>query len=362
MTGIIKHAVLACTALLVMPVALPFSSNDTITAMKHKSSSSITNDVQQKEIENESIQGLPTKRKAVIGAWAPYQMLLEEIKSPQQQEKAMKALLEKGFVEYYFVMTDFKNSNAKERTEKLLTSADKTGLEILIILLPPSEGGPNGNYDWNGWIHYFNNLKGGHESLKGFTIDDFNWISTRNDTKFRRNVDYMTYSNFSDALDGKKEDVHFYPVIYFEGEKTQTVIKEYGRFIDGIIMASACYYNITNLKGDLQSFSKMFDNRPIRYVVYPTTTYNYTRYNYSPPSDQLIMATLSIATKGADGIILWTKIDSPVIENYLSEHDNPKYLSEISMLAKEQMRDEKIWKQANPSLVNSTLFQRYCHL
>lgn len=45
---------------------------------------------------------------------------LAEIKSTQQQEKAMKAQLEKGFVEYYFVMTDFKNSNAKEITEKLL--------------------------------------------------------------------------------------------------------------------------------------------------------------------------------------------------------------------------------------------------
>ena len=122
--------------------------------MKHKSSSSITNYVLQKGDENKSIQGLPTKRKAIIGAWAPLQMPLEEIKSTQQQEKAMKALLEKGFVEYYFVMTDFKNSNAKEITEKLLTSADKTGLEILIILLPPSEGGPHVNYDWDGWIHY----------------------------------------------------------------------------------------------------------------------------------------------------------------------------------------------------------------
>lgn len=65
----------------------------------------------------------------------------------------MKALLAKGFVEYYFVMTDFKNSYAKEMTEKLLTSADEIGLHILIILLPPSEGGPNTNYDWeDGYI------------------------------------------------------------------------------------------------------------------------------------------------------------------------------------------------------------------
>lgn len=349
-------------ALLVMPVSLPFLSYDAIATVKQKLPSSNTNDILQKEDENKSIQELLAKRKAIVGAWVPYQTPLEEIQGTQQQEKAIKALLEKGFVDYYFVMTDFENSNAKEITEKLLTSADKTGLQILIILLPPSEGGPYGNYDWEGWIHYFNNLKGEHESFKGFTIDDFNWISTRNDTKFRRNVDYMTYSNLSEALYGKKEDVHFYPVIYFEGEKTNTVITEYSRFTDGIIMASACYYNITNLEGDLLTFSEMFDNKPIRYVVYPTITYNYSRHNYNPPSDQLIMATLSIASRGADGIILWSKIDSRVVEDYLSNHDNPKYLSKISMMEKLQIRDEKIWKQVNPSLANSTFFQRYCHL
>ncbi|MGA9297100.1 MAG: hypothetical protein WBV72_06810, partial [Nitrososphaeraceae archaeon] len=182
------------------------------------------------------------------------------------------------------------------------------------------------------------------------------------DTKFERNIDYMIYSNLSDALNGKNDDVHFYPVIYFEGEMTNTVIKEYSKFTDGMIMASACYYNITNLKSNLLTFSKMFDDKPIRYVVYPTITYNYSRYNYSPPSEQLIMATLSIASRSADGIIMWTKIDSPVVHDYLSNHDNPKYISKISTMEELQIRDEKIWKQANPSLANSALFQTHCHL
>lgn len=312
--------------------------------------------------QQQQVHAQEEKRKAIIGAWAPYQRPLEKIQDVGQQQEAMKALLAKGFVEYYFVMTDFKNSYAKEMTEKLLTSADEIGLHILIILLPPSEGGPNTNYDWEGWIHYFNSLKSGHESFKGFTIDDFNWISTRNDTKFERNIDYMIYSNLSDALNGKNDDVHFYPVIYFEGEMTNTAIKEYSKFTDGMIMASACYYNITNLKSNLLTFSKMFDDKPIRYVVYPTITYNYSRYNYSPPSEQLIMATLSIASRSADGIIMWTKIDSPVVHDYLSNHDNPKYMSKISTMEELQIRDEKIWKQANPSLANSALFQTHCHL
>ena len=53
----------------------------------------------QREVENEnkSIQGLPTKRNAIIGAWAPLQMPLEKIKSTEQQEKSYESTIRKGF-------------------------------------------------------------------------------------------------------------------------------------------------------------------------------------------------------------------------------------------------------------------------
>lgn len=359
MPAMFRIGLITFISFLVIPFSSYFPSSQYANAtMKHNQSFSNTNNILLKESMQEPLE----KRKAIVGAWAPYQTPVEEIIDTEQQVKAIKGLLEKGFVEYYFLMTDL-NSNQKEITEKLLTSANNTGLQILIILLPPSEGGPNGNYDWKGWIHYFNNLKDKHKSFKGFTIADFNWISTRNDTKFRQNVDYMTYSNLSEALHEKRKDVNFYPVIYFEGEETDTVIKEYSRFIDGMVMASACYYNITNLEGDLLTFSEMFDNKPIRYVVYTAITYNYSRRNYDSPSDQLIMATLSIASRAADGIVIWKKVDSRIVEDYLSNHqDNPMYLPYIFMMENLQIRDEKIWKQANPSLGNSKFFQRYCHL
>ena len=326
------------------------------------SSSTITKDMPpQKENKSTMMTKLLAKSKTDIGAWDPYRMPLEELHG-SKQDKAIKALLEQGFNEYYFVMNDFNDSKAKRAVEKLLKSSDKTDLEILIILLPPSEGGPDGNYDWDGWIDYFNDLKDEHRSFKGFTIDDFNWISTRNDTKFWRNIDYMKYSNLSKALHEKREDIQFYPVIYFEGEGTKTEISEYSKSIDGVILASACYYNITNLEKDLLTFARIFDNEPIRYVVYPTITYNYSRLNYNPPSDRLVMATLSIATKVADGILIWREIDSHVVEDYLSNHDEQKYLSKISKIEKLQIRDEIIWRKANPTLASSALFQRYCHI
>src|ERR671919_18542 len=134
------------------------------------------------------------------------------------QRLAILEFLEQGFNEYYFVMDNFRDPEEVKSTEKLLDAADNTELKIVIILLPPSEGGPRSSYDWKGWVSYFNELKTRHSSsFSGFAIDDFNWISTRNDTRFWRNIDFMLDSNLTDALKGKRSDVKFCPVVYFEG-------------------------------------------------------------------------------------------------------------------------------------------------
>jgi hypothetical protein len=215
-------------------------------------------------------------------------------------------------------------------------------LKIVVILLPPSEGGPRSSYDWKGWINYFNDLKTRHpSSFSGFVIDDFNWISTRNDTKFWRNIDFMLYSNFADALKSKRSDVKFYPVIYFEGLRNDVVAKEYGKFIDTIVLVSASYYNVSRLERNLLEFKEMFPGKPTRYIVYPTITYNYTRQGYDPPSDRLVMATLSITTRLADGIIIWHKIDGHVVQDYLNYRENADYLDAIYAMEQLQIADEK---------------------
>lgn len=56
-------------------------------------------------------------------------------------------------------------------------------------------------------------------------IDDFNWISTRSDTKFKNNVDFMEDTELSVELKYKSEDIKFYPTVYFEGTKTGLVVK-----------------------------------------------------------------------------------------------------------------------------------------
>jgi hypothetical protein len=279
--------------------------------------------------------------KRIMGAYIPDTLHLEEMEGTDQT-LAILEFLQQGFDEYYFVMDNFWDAGEIESTERLLNAADNTGLKIVIILLPPSEGGPMSSYDWKGWINYFNDLKSRHpSSFSGFTIDDFNWISTRNDTKFRRNIDFMIESNLTDALIDKRSDVKFCPVVYFEGLGNQVVANEYGKFIDTLLWVSASYYNVSTLETNLSMFKEMFPGKPTRYIVYPTITYNYSRQGYDPPSDRLVMATLSIATRSVDGIILWHKIEGHLVRDYLNYRENPDYLHAIYAMEQLQIADER---------------------
>jgi hypothetical protein len=277
----------------------------------------------------------------ITGAYIPDTFRLEDMDGSTQR-LAILEFLEQGFNEYYFVMDNFRDPKEVKSTEKLLDAADNTELKIVIILLPPSEGGPRSSYDWKGWVSYFNELKTRHSSsFSGFAIDDFNWISTRNDTRFWRNIDFMLDSNLTDALKGKRSDVKFCPVVYFEGLRNGIVATEYGEYIDTIILVSASYYNVSRLETNLMQFKELFPGKPTRYIVYPTITYNYTRQGYDPPSDRLVMATLSIATRSVDGIILWHKIDGHLVQDYLDYRENPNYLRALYVMEQLQIADEK---------------------
>jgi hypothetical protein len=279
----------------------------------------------------------------IMGVWGPPSnsgYILEQLEGTNQS-MAINGIISQGFDEYYFVMSDFRNPRTIESTESLLKAADGHNLKVVIILLPPSEGGPQGNYDWKGWIGYFNSLKERHpNSFEGFTIDDFNWISTKNDTRFENNIDFMEFSDLMQALKDKREDVKFYPTVYFEGKKTDVIVKEFLNYIDGVLAVSACYYNVSALEPQLHIFREIFENKPIKYIVYPTTTYNYSRQGYSPPSDRLVASTLSIASSTVDGLIVWHQIDNPMIQEYLKHVDNEAYISKIERMEELQIKEE----------------------
>ena len=282
-------------------------------------------------------------RDFTVGLWTPINtsFALQHLKD-EEQKKAVDTLLKKGYREYYYVMNNFEDPKSLKMTDDLLETANKTNLKIMIILLPPSEGGPDTSYDWKGWIKYFNSLEKKYpRSFEGFTIDDFNWISTRTDTKFRNNIDFMEYSGLSEQLKDKRKDVKFYPTVYFEGRKTGIVVKKYENFIDGLVVASGCYYNVSTLERQLHMFSEIF-KKPIRYIIYPTITYNYSRLDYSPPSDRLITATLSIASNSSDGLIIWRDLDNPVIQEHMINRHDTQYLSEILNSKEKQINDESI--------------------
>jgi hypothetical protein len=326
---------------------------------------------------------MPITKITNFGSWAPYQIPLESIKNITEQKNAINAILKQGYNEYYFPMSNFKSKAARSITENLLQSADGTKLKIIIILLPPSEAGPKGNFNWNGWIEYLNFLKTKYpSSLDGFVIDDFNLFNnsvhankeveennhhsnSRNDANDRNEnkkapketVNFMLKSKLEEALQKKRKDLHFYPVLYFEGVKTNDVKRHFYNNTDGIVLASTNYYNVTDLDHNLKVFSKAFNNKPIRYVVYTDRTSNYI--DSSPPSDRLVLSTLSIANESGvvKGVIIWLNTIIPVIRDYLSNRNNTEYMSFVSMMEKLQLKDENssnAYGLYNPPLISPT--------
>jgi hypothetical protein len=224
-------------------------------------------------------------------------------------------------------------------------------------------------------VKYLNLLKSKHTSLFGFVIDDFNWFvisykdededdengNNRNDQQDadpKENVDFMVKSHLDKALQNKRDDLEFFPVLYFEGMNTNDAKRNFYNYSDGIILASSEYYNVTSLQHNLDIFSKVFDNQPIRYVIYTTRTSSFIEQGYSPPSDRLLLATLSIANKvnGIDGIIAWRNTNNHVMRDYMSNTNNTQYLSFVSMMEDFQLKDEKAYGEI-VDLYSSILLQ-----
>ena len=275
----------------------------------------------------------PTGGSIIFGAWVPSEFHLEDM-TRDQQRAAIQILLGNGFREYYFVMKDYANATEVKTTEELLRSADGTGLGILIILLPPSEGGSSANYHWRGWIDYFNSLKSKHQSFLGFAIDDFNASGKTRRVYHFNNVDRMNLTGLPDALSHKREDVQFYPVMYLETGEFETVGTEYNKYTTGLILVSTLYQNITYLESQLIRISEMFHDEPIKFIIYPTKSSDHS------PSDRLMMATLSVASRRVDGLIMYVDTDHYVIRDYLRNYNDPLYMSALREMERLQIADE----------------------
>jgi hypothetical protein len=73
------------------------------------------------------------------------------------------------------------------------------------------------------------------------------------------------------------------------------------------------------------------------------------------------MATLSIATRLVDGIILWNKIDGHLVRDYLHYRENPSYLQAIYLMEQLQIADEKntLIQPVDKKIANKPYFSKF---
>ena len=267
-----------------------------------------------------------------IGTWAPSRFHLEDLNAATQI-MAIRSLIAQGFDEYYFIMRNFNNATESEATEKLLKSADRTSLKIIIILLPQSEGGLHANYNWIGWIKYFNSLKERHQSsFLGFVIDDFNASNGIRRVYFMNNMYLLSLSNLDNALLYKRQDVEFYPVMYLENGGFETVKTKYNKFLAGIILVNTLSNNnndnnnITSSGKHITAISKMFEHKSLKYIVYTDSSQNNNNENdnKTSSSDHLLITTLALASKLFDGIIIYVNSDNRAVQQFLHTVNRPQ--------------------------------------
>jgi hypothetical protein len=295
-------------------------------------------------------QSSSKKEDLVLGAWVPAQLHLESLKG-ENRTNAINTLLSEGFDEYYLIMRDFNNITERVRVEELLNSTDTTDLNVIIILLPQSEGGTRSNYNWKGWVAYFNSLREKHSSFLGFAVDDFNAIVDIRRIRSMNSMDLIGLSNFSSAIAYKRDDVQFYPVMYVETGEFETLKEKYDKYITGIILVSTLYQNVSHLEQDFSKFSKMFENKQIKYIVYPVKS------GFEPASAHLLMATLSIASRRAEGIIVYVNTGHPVIQEFLRNHKESQYMSAIGEMERLQVNQEVIESRRDIQMCTYCLYE-----
>ena len=102
---------------------------------------------------------------------------------------------------------------------------------------------------------------------------------------------------------------------------------------------------------DLANLSKMLDNKPIKFIVYPIKS------GFGLPSDRVIMATLSIASRWVDGIIIYVNTNLPIVQDYLHNHQDPQYMSAIGEMERLQLKHEIIESRRNIVMCSFCLYE-----
>lgn len=153
-------------------------------------------------------------------------------------------------------------------------------------------------------------------------MDDFNAVDRIRRLHVTNNMYFMASSNLSAALYNKRTDVHFYPVMYLETGGFETLKKYYDKFISGIILVSTSpipyspHYNLTPLNDGMKALSQMFENKPLKYIIYPKAQ------NATLP-ENLLANSLSTASRLFSEIIIYVRTDDSIIQDFLRNlHDH----------------------------------------
>jgi len=178
---------------------------------------------------------------------------------------------------------------------KFVAAAQPAGINVWVILIPPSEGGdsPPFNGHYVRWMQELAKLSLRYPNLRGVNIDDYvSGISKKTFTPAYTCKIYQAKQSINPKL-------QFAPTVY---DPNRSFAEKYGSCIDGAWI----WYTNLDSSSNLQSW---LENTRLavggRFPIYSGVYAHHTSWHSAAPKPGVLRSSVQTACRYADGAIIW---------------------------------------------------------
>jgi hypothetical protein len=250
--------------------------------------------------QESSKYGTPQKKPQAWHILGDYARTIREAKPRSDGLKhvdtpaLIKKLKELHVTTYYYLVHSAKADWGDLRKE-FMPAAQKSGINVYVYLVPPSEGGPEDPYpygpDYVKWAKVIAKLSLDYSHLKGWVMDDF---QNNLDTTFTPSY----VKKMQQAAHNINPKLAFWPIVYdYDGTAASPAFhQKYGSYVAGIIFPYLGFYpflktyTLKPLEDQLNQITKVWPSQKVVLMVY-ATKYSAALY---PPTKSGVVGALKI--------------------------------------------------------------------
>jgi hypothetical protein len=225
---------------------------------------------------------------------------------------AMIKQLKKLHINTYFFPVFHEKSDWHD-LHKFLPAAQKAGIIVVVLLIPPAEVKNKKPYpygtDYIQWAKAIAQVSLKYPNLRGWTIDDF---SSHQDTFTPSYVKKLVQSAHN-----INPELKFTPIVYYAAASCPCFHRKYSSYIDGLIMPYHIFYDVKPLTNELNAITNIWPPNKVILMAYATRNSNAL---FSPPANyvrEVLQKGLSYENHGKRlaGVVTYKLAKMPQIEH-----------------------------------------------